>query len=536
MRTRSNSEASGLENPVERVILDDNDRDTFILKDTIYPHTRANAILDIKIDTKFDEDIKRGRLEFNKSSRRGSSSVSNRRCSSSVPSSRACSPRPKRYQCDFEGCNKAYSRPSLLEEHMRSHYGHRPFKCEIEDCGQTFTKKGHLTRHMLKHTDEKDKPLHCSICGKGVNSQQHLKRHEKTHFKSFECTHDGCDESFYKHQSLKMHMRTVHETQMYQHSCSICGKEFNRPGRLKDHVEKHHSQIPKLMCDFPGCYKTFHVWSALHFHVKVDHPRLVCDICGKKCIGQGGLDNHMLIHDEYTAIKLWKCSDCDGKFQRKDDAVKHYAEKHPSVELPDELKYEINESEKLKEKTKQSEKEIQYYMAKKEDAKRVKRMRLEAQEADPNNSQPLIEELSRRNIKEKIVNRKHKAGNLDELVDSDTSVVSDYGFIVSKPTCKKFKTHEAQRIPSSPDVLDLIIDNIDNRLSCPYTHCSRLFRKLYDLERHLAWHEKQNEKMNKRIKELSAESDTKQDKVCESHEDYHYKEYHNKQDVTFKGL
>lgn len=432
--------------------------------------------------------------------------------SRSVSSSRASSPRPKRYLCDFENCEKAYSRPSLLEEHMRTHYGYRPFKCTEKDCGQTFTKKGHLTRHMLKHTEEKDKPFHCSICGKGVNSSQHLRRHEKTHFKSFRCTYDGCDESFHKHQTLKMHIRNVHEAESTKHICIICPKEFNRPGRLKDHMEKCHSDSPKLICDFPGCYKTFRVWSALQLHVKTDHPRLECEICGKKCVGQSGLANHMMIHNEDTVIKHWKCLYCDDKFHKKEDAVKHYAEKHPRVELPDELRYENHEKTKPKEKVKQTEKEILYYMNKKEEAKKKKQVMLKTQDATIDSAYPIktpitIDDITRER------SSKRKATSADELLDSDTSVVSDYGFIVSKPTSKKFKSHEEHRIPSSPDVLDLIIDNVDTRLSCPYVHCKRLFRKSFDLDRHLLWHEKQDSRLNEKLKEVNTAAENHAENV-----------------------
>ena len=31
--------------------------------------------------------------------------------------------RPKRYKCTYEGCAKAYTKPSRLDEHVRSHTG-----------------------------------------------------------------------------------------------------------------------------------------------------------------------------------------------------------------------------------------------------------------------------------------------------------------------------------------------------------------------------------------------------------------------------
>lgn len=399
----------------------------------------------------------------------------------SASSSRASSPRPKNYLCDFPGCSKAYSRPSLLEQHVRTHYGYRPFKCRVQTCEESFMRKDHLERHMLKHVGEKDKPFHCSVCGRGVNSKQHLKRHEKTHYKSFVCTYNGCSESFHKHQSLKAHIRAIHEG-LSGHVCRVCGKQFNRPSRLVDHMEKHHSETAKLMCDFPGCYQAFRVWSALQLHVKTEHPRLKCEVCGKKCVGATGLANHMKIHDENTVIKLWKCVECGEKFHKKEDTVRHFAERHPLLELPEELQYTVKD-----------EKERALKLGKVQKHKRGDSIQ-DATRLSGSDTEPEPEAEAEAEIEAKR-----------KLSREDNETLSDCGFIVSSPTHNGFKRHQTNRIPSSPDVLDLIIDNVDMRLHCPYTNCHRLFRKDYDLQRHLSWHEKQDHQLEKKVGSILSE-------------------------------
>lgn len=437
-------------------VFDDNMLDEF---STTPPHSRASPI--VKTD-RVGRSISKTKITSR---------------SSSLTSTRASSPRPKNYVCDFEDCTKAYTKPSLLEHHMRSvHYGYRPFKCTVEGCNESFTRKDHLTRHILKHSEDKNKPFHCSVCSKGVSTLQQLKRHEKTHFKSFECPFENCSMSFHKHQTLKAHIRSAHEGKVKIHRCEFCDKEFPRPGRLAGHIEKHHSQASKLICDYPNCYKTFRVWSALQLHIKTDHPRLECEICNKKCVGPTGLANHMKIHNNLTVIKLWKCFECLLKFQKKEDVVKHYAEKHPLIELPEEVRYDVKENKiGNQNKDKQPAKPIEYYIQKKEDEKRRKRLE-----------------------KEKSFERQ------DNDNSSDTTL-SDLGFMISKPTTNSFKKHQSNRVTSSPDVLDLIIDNIDQRLECQYTNCHRLFRKEYDLTRHLAWHKKQDEALDSRVESILSE-------------------------------
>ena len=64
----------------------------------------------------------------------------------------------------------------------------------------------------------------------GGSEAQPEKRHK--------CNVDGCDVSTARHSDLQRHMR-VHSTS--PHKCQFCLKEiFNRPDKIKDHLEKYH--------------------------------------------------------------------------------------------------------------------------------------------------------------------------------------------------------------------------------------------------------------------------------------------------------
>ncbi|QLG72267.1 hypothetical protein HG535_0C06220 [Zygotorulaspora mrakii] len=249
--------------------------------------------------------------------------------------SSASSSRPKRYFCDYEGCNKCFTRPSLLTEHQLSvHQGIKPFKCHI--CERSFAKKSHLERHLLSHSAEK--PFHCSYCDKSFTTSQQLKRHEITHTKSFKCPYPDCSESFYKHPQLRAHILAVHEKKL---TCEECGKTFQRPYRLRNHIAKHHNpQVENpYQCTHSGCTKNFKTWSQLQNHIKNDHPKLRCPICDKPCVGDNGLQMHMRVHDETLVAKNWKCHLCDsGPFAKKSDLLDHYRSEHPAESLPHSLK------------------------------------------------------------------------------------------------------------------------------------------------------------------------------------------------------
>jgi len=116
------------------------------------------------------------------------------------------------------------------------------FHCDVPGCYQSFTTEGWLIRH--KH---KQHP----------NQKQHLGP------RIFTCTQ--CGKQFNKPSKLTQHVKTHSPESHYKYPCDICGKKFTRPQHVNRHKLLHTGERPHSC---PTCDKTFAREDKLKTHVK----------------------------------------------------------------------------------------------------------------------------------------------------------------------------------------------------------------------------------------------------------------------------
>ncbi|GAB0198649.1 zinc finger and BTB domain-containing protein 40 [Grus japonensis] len=154
-------------------------------------------------------------------------------------------------------CSKVFSAPSLLERHMVTHVGGKPFSCEI--CDKAYQQLSGLWYHNRTHHPD-------------VFAAQN---HRSSKFSSLQCS--SCDKTFSSTAAHRKHVKAEHTDVKFQ-ECETCKELFPTPALLQVHVKCRHS-------------------GALQSHVATEHFKqtestFTCELCGELFPSQGELEGH----------------------------------------------------------------------------------------------------------------------------------------------------------------------------------------------------------------------------------------------------
>ena len=253
------------------------------------------------------------------------------------------------YHCRWENCEKAYTKPSRLAEHYRSHTGERPFECT--ECDSKFFRKSHLDAHdKAKHADKKYK---CSLCPFTFSLKHHLTRHALVHEKESKKTKkqdsviflcEACKDEFETKKDLEEHVQThllvckvcekVFKTDalLRQHShtettCNECGTIFSKKSALNTHISTVHKKVKKFNCI--ECSKCFGTKQSLQRHLETHKNKPRTEKRRRIQYKAPALkDPYEHAVESIVGIEMLSCPHCDKKYVRKSGLTKHLNSKH----------------------------------------------------------------------------------------------------------------------------------------------------------------------------------------------------------------
>ena len=156
-------------------------------------------------------------------------------------------------------------------------------------------KRLNLRQKFFPHLKGNDSVLvKCPFCDETLPVGA-LGRHQYGKHRSYyECR--LCPETFSSENIKRAHMVSVHgwKRSYKKHPCNLCGKMFDFPTQVKQHVKIEHEKQRNFLCDF--CGESFRRKQILNKHRNAIHLNLKsfqCKICNKLYKDSSSCKNHI---------------------------------------------------------------------------------------------------------------------------------------------------------------------------------------------------------------------------------------------------
>ncbi|XP_053546552.1 zinc finger and BTB domain-containing protein 40 [Bombina bombina] len=179
-------------------------------------------------------------------------------------------------------CEKIFSAPSLLERHIVTHVGGKPYNCEI--CDKAYQQLSGLWYHNRTHhpdlfaAQNHRSPkfsLQCTSCDQSFSNTSMLQKQAKgehTDDKLFVC--EKCKQTYPTFAALQVHVKCKHSgSQPFQ--CLYCNESFQFPGALQHHVATEHFSETDNTFGCELCGELFTAQPQLEKHYETDHPEIL---------------------------------------------------------------------------------------------------------------------------------------------------------------------------------------------------------------------------------------------------------------------
>lgn len=141
-------------------------------------------------------------------------------------------------------------------------------------------------------------------------------RHPSDLLKLHRCTYEGCGKSFNRPAKLAQHVRSHTNTRPFVCPHALCTKDFLRESHLKHHIKSAHSDVRDFSCQWEGCGKSFVTATRLKRHHAAHEGRekFKCTVagCGQTFRKHATLQKHILAVHEGRKPFICEVLDLDG--------------------------------------------------------------------------------------------------------------------------------------------------------------------------------------------------------------------------------
>ena len=164
-------------------------------------------------------------------------------------------------------CGACFKSQQYLNRHINRHFAEKKWKCK--DCEMAFIDNRDLKVH-IRHVHENFRPYECKACHQAYKTKQGLTTHQKAHPDGDCVTLKKASKEAADGETTDNEGATKTSSTEKPFGCTECKKRFTKKSRMESHL-RMHSNENKFACSVEGCGKYFTLNQSLKHHMKQIH-------------------------------------------------------------------------------------------------------------------------------------------------------------------------------------------------------------------------------------------------------------------------